>query len=121
MKKYLTRLRLALCNRPYLQDRMELETPLVRGLDEFILDLVKVNLPRYTTWHPMGMTEESRNEIRNRMVQLATEIQEYEMSRGWRYQAGLLESKVWFSVEEVQVKRQEFLDLLYDHFRNLRD
>ena len=94
MKKYLTRLRLALRNRPYLQDRMDLDTPYVRALDDFILDLVRVNLPRFTTGHPTHLTEESRNEVRNRLVKLAADIQDYEACRGWRFNGNEIESKV---------------------------
>ena len=121
MKHYRTRLRKAIQWKNYFSYYYEEEFPLVWELDMYILNLVRVNLPNYKFWHPADISEEDREVIRNKFIQLANDIYQYEDARGWRYKWGDFEAKVGFKHEDIDKKREEFADLLWDHLWRLRD
>lgn len=112
MKHYFRRLRKAICGRNYYQYYYEDKYPLVWELDNYIINLVRVNLPNYNSWHPIDLTEIEWDTIKNEMIELANRLSfSFDYYDNWTS----------FDYEAAVTDYKRFNKLLWKYFSNLRD
>ncbi len=113
MKHYFKRLWKAICGKnfyPYYE--YDYNYPLVWELDNYIINLVRVNLPNYNMWHPIDLTEIEWDIIKNEMVELANKLSfPFNYYYNW----------IYFDYEAEDTDYKRFNELLLKYFINLRD
>lgn len=112
MKRYFRRLWRAICNKDYYPYYYsDYKYPLVWELDNYIINLVRVNLPNYNSWSPLWMKEKEREEIKKEMIRLANNLSSrYSYYKEWKY-----------DIKKEEQDTERFKHLLCNHFNDLRD